>query len=249
MIRSGNRRGFRPDRLRLRVAVNSDVCDQHPKSPPSGVVSNAGPVLHGLCENHPGGRTVFRACPKCGGSCVSVGEYTRLMTPAPTNFFALWRRHFPIPSGGWRDSAGLRNVRFQPPRWRALGFVLLQICGDFGIGLLALSYHECRLSVCVHAKHCPVLFPRRGENARLAEISGFWTIWRFPFFGLALSGSSVLAPASGHVVRLAAGRFAAVVAGAFLFADGHLTVCLADGIAGLNPIIIFPASERFRCPI
>ena len=80
------------------AAVNSDVCGQHPQAAAKWCCVKCGGAFCTACV-----RTTrvsgqfFRACPKCGGSCVSVAEYTRLMTPAPANFFALWRKAFSHP--------------------------------------------------------------------------------------------------------------------------------------------------------
>ena len=79
-------------------AVNTGVCNQHPQAAAKWCCVKCGGAFCTACV-----RTTrvsgqfFRACPKRGGSCVSIGEYTRLMTPAPTNFFALLRKAFSHP--------------------------------------------------------------------------------------------------------------------------------------------------------
>jgi len=81
------------------VAVNTDVCNQHPQAAAKWCCVTCGGAFCTACvrTTRVGGQ-FFRACPKCGGSCVGVAEYTRLMTPAPTpNFFARWREALSYP--------------------------------------------------------------------------------------------------------------------------------------------------------
>jgi hypothetical protein len=82
----------------IAVAVNTDVCGQHPQAAAKWCCVTCGGAFCTACvrTTRVGGQ-FFRACPKCGGSCVRVDEHTRLTTPAPTNFFARWREAFAYP--------------------------------------------------------------------------------------------------------------------------------------------------------
>jgi hypothetical protein len=77
------------------VAVNPDVCSQHPEAAAKWCCVKCGSAFCTACvrTTRVGGQ-FFRACPKCGGSCVRVDEPTHLTTQAPTNFFARWREAF-----------------------------------------------------------------------------------------------------------------------------------------------------------
>ena len=235
----------------IAVAVNSDVCDQHPQVAAKWCCLKCGSAFCTACvkTTRVGGQ-FFRACPKCGGSCVSVGEYTRLMTPAPTNFFALWREAFSYPL-------------------RKDGAILL-VCGTFVFslldggrwvlsyfkfaGILGLAYWLCLIMSVGYLfafMQNIVQSSSQGEEKMpdWPEISGFWDDLAIPFFRFGVIWFLCLGP--GIAVMLFVSPLAGLpllLLGLFCLPMAILTVCLADGIAGLNPIIIFSGIGKVPLP-
>ena len=81
------------------------------------------------------------------------------------------------------------------------------------------------------------------------EISGFWDDLAVPFFRFTFMWFICLGP--GIAVMLFVSPMAGVpllLLGLFCLPMAILTVCLADGIAGLNPIIIFSGIGKVPLP-
>jgi hypothetical protein len=233
------------------VAVNSDVCHQHPQAAAQWCCVKCGSAFCTACvkTTRVGGQ-FFRACPKCGGSCVSVAEYTRLMTPAPTSFFALWRSAFSYPV-------------------KKDGIILL-VCGTvvFGFldggrwvlsyfkfaGILGLAYWLCLIMGVGYLfafMQNIVQASSQGEEKMpdWPEISDFWDDLAVPCFRFGFVWAVCLGP--GIAVMLFGHPLAGVpllLLGLFCLPMAILTVCLADGIAGLNPIIIFSGIGKVPLP-
>jgi hypothetical protein len=196
------------------------------------------------------GGQFFRACPKCGGSCVSVAEYKRLMTPAPTNFFALWREAFSYPlkkDGAILLVCGTIVFGFlNGGRWVLSYF---KFAGFMGIAywlclIMSVGYLFAFMQNIVQASS-------QGEEKMpdWPEISGFWDDLVIPFFRFGVIWFLCLGP--GIAVMLLVSPLAGVpllFLGLFCLPMTILTVCLADGIAGLNPIIIFSGIGKVPLP-
>jgi hypothetical protein len=91
----------------------------------------------------------------------------------------------------------------------------------------------------------------RGDKAMpdWPEISGFWDDLVVPFFQFTCIWCLCLGP--GIAVMLLVSPLAGVpllFLGLFCLPMAILTVCLADGIAGLNPIIIFSGIGKVPLP-
>jgi hypothetical protein len=186
---------------------------------------------------------------------VSVAEYTHLMTPAPTNFFALWREAFSYPvkkDGVILLVCGTVVFAFLNG---ALG-VLSTVVKYFGV--LGISFWL-GFSLCV-IMSVGYLFAfmqnivqssSHGEEKMpdWPEISGFWDDLVIPFFRFGFIWVLCLGP--GIVVMLLASPTAGVpllLLGLFCLPMAILTVCLADSIAGLNPIVIFSSIGKVLLP-
>jgi hypothetical protein len=231
------------------VAVNSDVCDQHPQAAAKWCCVKCGGAFCTACvkTTRVGGQ-FFRACPKCGGSCVSVAEYKRLMTPAPTNFFALWREAFSYPlkkDGAILLVCGTIVFGFlNGGRWVLSYF---KFAGFMGIAywlclIMSVGYLFAFMQNIVQASS-------QGEENMpdWPEISGFWDDLVIPFFQFGVIWFLCLGP--GIAVMLLVSPLAGVLfLGLFCLPMAILTVCLADGLAGLNPIIIFSGIGKVPLP-
>ena len=238
------------------VAVNTDVCDQHPQVAAKWCCLKCGSAFCTACvkTTRVGGQ-FFRACPKCGGSCVSVAEYTRLMTPASTNFFALWREAFSYPLK--KDGAillGCGTVVFgflAGARW-----VLFTAVKSMGI--LGMSFWFCFFLCIVMSVGYLFAFMQsviqssaRGDQAMpdWPEISGFWDDMVVPFFQFSCIWGLCLGP--GIAVMLFVSPLAGlplVFLGLFCLPMAILTVSMADNIGGLNPFIIFSGVGKVPLP-
>jgi hypothetical protein len=233
------------------VAVNTGVCDQHPQAAAKWCCVKCGGAFCTACvkTTRVGGQ-FFRACPKCGGSCVSVAEYKRLMTPAPTNFFALWREAFSYPlkkDGAILLVCGTIVFGFlNGGRWVLSYF---KFAGFMGIAywlclIMSVGYLFAFMQNIVQASS-------QGEEKMpdWPEISGFWDDLVIPFFRFGVIWFLCLGP--GIAVMLLVSPLAGVpllFLGLFCLPMAILTVCLADGIAGLNPIIIFSGIGKVPLP-
>jgi len=233
------------------VAVNSDVCEQHPQAAAKWCCVKCGGAFCTACvkTTRVGGQ-FFRACPKCGGSCVSVAEFTRLMTPAPTNFFALWREAFSYPLK--TDGAILLVCGTIVFSFLDGGRVVLshfKFAGTLGVAywlclVMGVGYLFAFMQNIVQASS-------QGEKKMpdWPEISGFWDDLVIPFFRFGVIWFLCLGP--GIAVMLFVSPMAGVpflLLGLFCLPMAILTVCLADSITGLNPIIIFSGIGKAPLP-
>ena len=232
-------------------AVNSDVCNQHPQAAAKWCCVKCGGAFCSACvtTTRVGGQ-FFRACPKCGGSCVSVAEYKRLMTPAPTNFFALWRSAFSYPvkkDGVFLLVCGTIFFGFlDGARWVLSYFKL--------VGFLGLAYW---LSLIMGVGYLFAFMQNivqasaQGEEKMpdFPEISGFWDGLVVPCIRFGFVWAVCLGP--GIAVMLFVSPLFGVpvlLLGLFCLPMAILTVCLADSIGGLNPIIIFSGIGKVPLP-
>jgi hypothetical protein len=238
------------------AAVNSDMCGQHPQAAAKWCCVKCGGAFCSACvkTTRVGGQ-FFRACPKCGGSCVSVAEYTRLMTPAPTNFFALWREAFSYPFK--KDGAillGCGTVVFgflEGARWvlitaiKFLGILSASLWFAFFLCLvMSVGYLFALMQSVIQST-------ARGDKAMpdWPEISGFWDDLVVPFFQFTCIWCLCLGP--GIAVMLFVSPLAGLpllFLGLFCLPMAILTVSMADSIGGLNPFIIFSGVGKVPLP-
>ncbi|MGA2280816.1 MAG: FHA domain-containing protein [Verrucomicrobiota bacterium] len=233
------------------VAVNTDVCSQHPQAAARWCCVKCGGAFCTACvrTTRVGGQ-FFRACPKCGGSCVSVTEYKRLLMPVPDNFFALWREAFSYPLK--KDGAILLVCGTVVFSFLDGGRMILshfRYAGSIGIAywlclIMSVGYLFAFMQNIVQASS-------QGEEKMpdWPEISGFWDDLVVPFFQFGVIWFLCLGP--GFAVQLFVSPLAGVpllLLGLFCLPMAILTVCLADSIAGLNPIIIFSGIGKVPLP-
>jgi hypothetical protein len=180
---------------------------------------------------------------------VSVAEYQRLMTPAPTNFFALWREAFsyPLKKDGaillvcgtvvfsFLDGANwvLSQVRFAG----AIGVAYL-LCIVMSIGYLyAFMQNVIQTSA-------------RGDQAMpdWPEISAFWDDMVVPFFQFTTIWLLCLGPGIVLMIWQPLAGVPLIFLGLFCLPMALLTVAMADSIAGLNPFVIFSGIGKVPLP-
>jgi hypothetical protein len=234
----------------LPVTGNIEVCSQHPQAASKWCCLKCGAAFCSTCVNTTRvGGEFFRACSKCGGSCVSVAEYQRLMTPAPTNFFALWREAFsyPLKKDGaillvcgtvvfsFLDGANwvLSQVRFAG----AIGVAYL-LCIVMSIGYLyAFMQNVIQTSA-------------RGDQAMpdWPEISAFWDDMVVPFFQFTTIWLLCLGPGIVLMIWQPLAGVPLIFLGLFCLPMALLTVAMADSIAGLNPFVIFSGIGKVPLP-
>jgi hypothetical protein len=233
------------------AANNVEVCVQHPEVAAKWACIRCGAMLCAACvKTTRGGMKFFQNCPKCDGSCVSVSEYRRLAAPAPTNFFALWREAFSYPlkkDGAILLVCGTIVFSFlDGGRWVLSHFKFA--------GVLGLAYWLCLIMSVGYLfafMQNIVQASSQGEEKMpdWPEISGFWDDLAIPFFRFGVIWFLCLGP--GIAVMLFVSPLAGLpllLLGLFCLPMAILTVCLADGIAGLNPIIIFSGIGKVPLP-
>jgi hypothetical protein len=233
------------------AANNVEVCVQHPEVAAKWACIRCGAMLCAACvKTTRGGMKFFQNCPKCGGSCVSVSEYRRLAAPALTNFFALWREAFSYPlkkDGAILLVCGTIVFSFlDGGRWVLSHFKFA--------GVLGLAYWLCLIMSVGYLfafMQNIVQASSQGEEKMpdWPEISGFWDDLAIPFFRFGVIWFLCLGP--GIAVMLFVSPLAGLpllLLGLFCLPMAILTVCLADGIAGLNPIIIFSGIGKVPLP-
>jgi hypothetical protein len=240
----------------LPAAGNLEVCDQHPQAAARWCCLKCGAAFCTACvKTTRVGGEFFRACSKCGGSCVSVAEFKRLMTPAPTNFFALWREAFSYPFK--KDGAillGCGTVVFgflAGARW-------VLFTGIKGMGFLGASFWVTFFLCVVMTVGYLFAFMQsiiqssaRGDPAMpdWPEISAFWDDMVVPFFQFTCIWCLCLGP--GIAVMLLVTPLAGVpliFLGLLCMPMAILTVAMADSIIGFNPFTIFSGIGKVPLP-
>jgi hypothetical protein len=237
--------------VEIPAANNVEVCVQHPEVAAKWACIRCGAMLCAACvKTTRGGMKFFQNCPKCGGSCVSVSEYRRLAAPALTNFFALWREAFSYPlkkDGAILLVCGTIVFSFlDGGRWVLSHFKFA--------GVLGLAYWLCLIMSVGYLfafMQNIVQASSQGEEKMpdWPEISGFWDDLAIPFFRFGVIWFLCLGP--GIAVMLFVSPLAGLpllLLGLFCLPMAILTVCLADGITGLNPIIIFSGIGKVPLP-
>jgi hypothetical protein len=228
-----------------------NICAQHPQAAAKWCCVKCGGAFCTACvKTTRVGAQFFRACPRCGGSCVSVAEYTRLMTPAPDNFFAVWREAFSYPLK--KDGAILLVCGTVVFSFLDGGRMILshfRYAGTMGLAywlclIMSVGYLFAFMQNIVQASS-------QGEEKMpdWPEISSFGDDLVAPFFRFGIIWFLCLGP--GVAVMLLVSPLAGVpplLLGLFCLPMAILTVCLADGIAGLNPIIIFSGIGKVPLP-
>jgi hypothetical protein len=233
------------------AAGNAEFCLHHPDVPAKWACVRCGTLLCASCvRTTRGGMKFFQNCSGCGGSCVSITEYRRLANPAPTSFFALWRGAFSYPvkkDGVFLLVCGtlvfgfLDGARWVLSYFKFAGFLGLAywLCLIMGVGYLFAFMQNI------------VQASSQGEEKMpdWPEISGFWDdlavpCFRFAFVWLVCLGPGIAVMVSGHPLA----GVPLLLLGLFCLPMAILTVCLADGIAGLNPVIIFSGIGKVPLP-
>jgi len=238
------------------VGINTDGCLQHPQAAAQWRCVQCGGAYCTACVRTTRvGAQFFRACPKCGSSCLSVAAYARLMAPVPTNFFALCRGAFSYPlkkDGAILLVCGTAVFGFLDGAHWVLSTVVKHmwilgipfwfayfLCLVMGVGYLFAFMQNI------------VQASSQGEEKMpdWPEISGFWQDLVIPFFRFGVIWFICLSP--GIAVQMFVSPMAGVpllVLGLLCLPMAILTVCLADGINGLNPIIIFSGIGKVPLP-
>jgi hypothetical protein len=233
------------------VAGNIEVCIQHPQSAAKWCCLKCGTAFCSACVNTTRvGGEFFRACTKCGGSCVSAAEYKRLMTPVPTNFFALWREAFSYPLK--KDGAillGCGTVVFS--FLNGANWVLSQVRFAGAIGVAYLLCIVMTVGYTYAFMQTVIQSSARGEEAMpdWPEISAFWDDMVVPFFQFSTIWLLCLGP--GIAIMLFVSPLAGlplVFLGLFCLPMAILTVAMADSLSGLNPFVIFSGIGKVPLP-
>ena len=231
---------------------NLDFCIQHPQSAAKWCCVKCGtPFCTACVRTTRVGGEFFRACPKCGGSCISISEYKRLMTPAPTNFFALWREAFSYPFK--KDGAillGCGTVVFS--FLSGAHWVLSQVKFAGAIGVAYLLCIVMTVGYLYAFMQNVIQSSARGEQAMpdWPEVSAFWDDMVVPFFQFSLIWLVCLGPGIAVMLLLRSplGGVSLLFLGLFCLPMAILTVAMADSITGLNPFIIFSGIGKVPFP-
>jgi hypothetical protein len=239
------------------VAAGSlDFCIQHPQAAAKWICLKCGtPFCTPCVRTTRVGGEFFRACTRCGGSCVSVADYVRLTTPDPTDFFALWREAFsyPIKQDGaillvcgtvvfsflegarWVLFTGIKSMGFLGGSFWATFF----LCVVMSVGYLFAFMQSIIQSTAKGDKAMP----------DWPEISGFWDDLVVPFFQFTCIWLFCLGP--GIAVMWLVTPLAGVpllFLGLFCMPMAILTVAMADTLAGFNPVTIFSSIGKAPGP-
>jgi len=238
------------------VAVNTEVCDQHPETVAKWCCLKCSTALCAACvKTTRVGGEFFRACPRCGGSCISLTEFKRLMTPPPTNFFAVWLGAFSYPFK--KDGSillGCGTVVFSflsGARWvlgtgvKSMGFLGASFWATFFLCIvMSVGYLFAFMQNIIQSS-------ARGDPAMpdWPEISAFWDDLVVPFFQFTLIWLLCLGP--GIAVMwfvLPWAGLPLLFLGLFCLPMAILTVSMADTIAGMNPFTIFSGIAKVPLP-
>jgi len=237
-------------------AGNLDVCDVHPQAAAKWCCVKCGSAFCTACVRTTRvGAEFFRACPRCGGSCLNVAEYRRLMTPAPTNFYAVWRDAFSYPfrkDGAILLACGTIVFSFlEGARWvlftgiKAMGFLGGSFWATFFMCIvMSVGYLFAFMQSIVQSS-------ARGDSAMpdWPEISAFWDDLVVPFFQFTCIWLVCLGP--GIAVMIFVSPLAGVplvFLGLLCLPMAILTVAMADSLAGFNPLIIFSSIGKVPWP-
>lgn len=238
------------------AAGNLDICAEHPQAAAKWCCLKCGTAFCTACvrTTRVGGE-FFRACPRCGGSCVSVAEYTRLMTPDPTDFFALWREAFSYPfkkDGAILLVCGTVVFSFlEGARWvlftgvKSMGFLGGSFWATFFLCIvMSVGYLFAFMQGIVQSS-------ARGDKAMpdWPEISAFWDDLVVPFFQFTCIWVLCLGPSIAvmlFVTPLAGVPL--ICLGLFCMPMAILTVAMDDTIAGYNPLTIFSGIGKVPKP-
>ena len=231
---------------------NLDFCIQHPQSAAKWCCVKCGtPFCTACVRTTRVGGEFFRACPKCGGSCISISEYKRLMTPAPTNFFALWREAFSYPFK--KDGAillGCGTVVFS--FLSGAHWVLSQVKFAGAIGVAYLLCIVMTVGYLYAFMQNVIQSSARGEQAMpdWPEVSAFWDDMVVPFFQFSLIWLVCLGPGIAVMLLLRSPLVGVslLFLGLFCLPMAILTASMADSITGLNPFIIFSGIGKVPFP-
>jgi len=241
----------------LPVAGNIDICAQHPQAAAKWCCLKCGTAFCTACvKTTRVGGDFFRACPKCGGSCVGVAEYRRLMTPAPTNFFAVWRGAFSYPFK--KDGAillGCGTVVFSflsGARWvlftgvKSMGFLGASFWATFFLCVvMSVGYLFAFMQSLIQSS-------ARGDETMpdWPEISAFWDDLVVPFFQFTCIWCLCLGPGIAVMLLLQQplAGLPLLFLGLFCLPMAILTVAMADTIAGFNPLTIFSGIGKVPLP-
>jgi hypothetical protein len=187
---------------------------------------------------------------------VSIAEYIRLTTPAPTNFFALWREAFSYPLK--KDGAILLvcgTVVFSflsGARWvlytgvKSMGFLGASFWATFFLCVvMSVGYLFAFMQSIIQSS-------ARGDQAMpdWPEISAFWDDLVVPFFQFTCIWVLCLGPgiAVMWLLKLPFAGVPLICLGLFCLPMAILTVAMADTILGFNPLTIFSGIGKVPGP-
>ena len=237
--------------ITIPVAGDIEVCCQHPQAAAKWCCVKCGTAFCSACvKTTRVGGEFFRACSRCGGSCMSVAEYKRLMTPAPTNFFALWRGAFSYPfkkDGAILLVCGTVVFGFLD----GANWVLSQVRFAGAIGVAYLLCIVMMVGYTYAFMQSVIQSSARGDEAMpdWPEISAFWDDMVVPFFQFGSIWALCLGP--GIALLLLVSPLAGVpllFLGLFCLPMAILTVAMADSLTGLNPFVIFSGIGKVPLP-
>jgi hypothetical protein len=232
--------------------AGAEVCAEHPAAAAQWRCVSCDMMWCPACvKTTVSGVREYRSCPKCGSSCVSFSEYTRLKAPPITNFFDVWLSAFAYPVK--KDGLILLGCGTVLFGLLEAFRTVLDIVKFFGLFMM-LAY----IIVVVTSAGYTFAFMQniiqstaQGDEAMpdWPDISGFHDSFTAPFFRFGLTWFVCLAP--GLAVMGFVSPYAGVpvlLLGLFCLPMAILTVSLADSIAGFNPIIIFSGIGKAPLP-
>ena len=227
------------------------VCAQHPQAPAKWCCVKCGTPSCAACvKTTRVGGEFFRACPRCGGSCVSVAEYQRLMKPPTTNFFGVWGSAFGYPlrkDGAILLVCGTIVFSFLGGATWVLSHVM------FAGGIIGVAYILCLVMTVGYSfsfMQNVVQSSARGDEAMpdWPEISAFWDDMVVPFFRFLTLWLVCLGPGVGVLFLSPAAGIGLLLLGLFCLPMAILTVSMADSIGGLNPFVVFSGIGKAPLP-
>ena len=226
-------------------------CRNHPGVPGALICRQCGGLFCKSCVKtiRAGARDV-NSCQVCGGICVTLAEHRKALAKESATFGSLLPTAFkyPLQQNGpiilmcgtilftFLDFARLVLGNFKMAGTLGFAYWLATI---MGVGYL-FAYMQNIIVASGHGEDNPPGWP---------EISGFWddvvvpclrcaTIW-LVCAGPGIATMIFVSPVPGVLVLLL---------GLFCIPMAFLTVCLADSIGGLNPLVIFASISKVPGP-
>ena len=233
------------------AAGGPDDCAYHPGTRAALVCQQCGLLFCKSCVKslRAGARDVH-SCPACRGICVNLDQHRQALAKEHATFASLLSGAFKYPlkqNGpmilicgtiffGFLDLAKLVLGSFKMFGWLGMAYWLTII---MSVGYLFAFMQNIIVSSSQGEDNVP----------GWPEVSGFWDDMVVPFFRFITISAVCVGPGIAAMISVSVGLgIPILLLGLFCLPMALLTVSLAGGIGGLNPLIIFSSITKIPGP-